>query len=125
MGKWKELAEPFCKTGSQCIGGKCERCAQQEPMACIVKGCSNHRHKGKFVGDLCSPCATFITTGEGKYSQAYRNSQREWQGLTDKEILADEVLRYHFGLHGGAGPVSKKGKAIVEAIEAKLKEKNT
>jgi hypothetical protein len=51
--------------------------------------------------------------------------QREWQGLTDKEILADEVLRYHFGLHGGAGPVSKKGKAIIEAIEARLKEKNT
>jgi len=51
--------------------------------------------------------------------------QREWQGLTDKEILADDVLRYHFGLSGGAGPVSKKGKAIVAAVEAKLKEKNT
>ena len=51
--------------------------------------------------------------------------QREWQELTDKEVLADDVLRYHFGLNGGAGPVSKKGKAVIEAIEAKLKEKNT
>jgi hypothetical protein len=51
--------------------------------------------------------------------------QREWQGLTDEEILADDVLRYHFGLNGGAGPVSKKGKAVIAAIEAKLKEKNT
>jgi len=49
----------------------------------------------------------------------------EWQGLTDEEILTDDVLRYHFGLNGGAGPVSKKGKAVIAAIEAKLKEKNT
>jgi len=50
--------------------------------------------------------------------------QREWQGLTDKEILADDVLRYHFGLNGGAGPVSKKGKAIIAAVETKLRGKN-
>ena len=50
--------------------------------------------------------------------------KREWVGLTDDEILADDVLRYHFGMNGGAGPVSKKGKTIIEAIEAKLKEKN-
>lgn len=51
-------------------------------------------------------------------------AQDGWQKLTDKEILADDVLRYHFGLNGGAGPVSKKGKEIVAAVEAKLKEKN-
>ena len=51
--------------------------------------------------------------------------QREWVGLTDKEILADDVLRYYFGLNGGAGPVSKSGRKIVDALEAKLKEKNT
>ncbi len=115
MGKWKELAEPFCKTGSQCIGGKCERCAEQEPMACIVKGCSNHRHKGKFVGNLCSPCHTFITTGEGKYSQAYRNSQRPWQGLTDEEIMS---------LLPGAVRLPPGWSETVRAIEAKLRERN-
>ena len=38
--------------------------------------------------------------------------------LTDEEILADETLRYYFGLNGGAGPVSKQGRKIVNAIEA-------
>jgi hypothetical protein len=38
--------------------------------------------------------------------------------LTDEQILADETLRYHFGLNGGAGPVSKKGRAVIDAIEA-------
>ena len=38
--------------------------------------------------------------------------------LTDKQILADETLRYYFGLNGGAGPVSKQGRKIVNAIEA-------
>lgn len=47
-----------------------------------------------------------------------------WVGLTDKEILADDVLRYYFGLNGGAGPVSKSGRKIVDALEAKLKERN-
>jgi hypothetical protein len=50
--------------------------------------------------------------------------RQTWVGLTDKEILADDVLRYHFGLNGGAGPVSKSGRKIVDAIEAKLRSKN-
>ena len=32
---------------------------------CIVKGCQNHRHEGRFVGDLCAPCHGMLT--EGKY----------------------------------------------------------
>ncbi|WP_157639945.1 hypothetical protein [Burkholderia ubonensis] len=32
---------------------------------CIVKGCLNHRHQGRFIGDLCSPCHAMLT--EGKY----------------------------------------------------------
>lgn len=50
--------------------------------------------------------------------------QREWIGLTDEEILADEVLRYHFALNGGAGPISKKGRAIIAAVNDNLREKN-
>ena len=50
---------------------------------------------------------------------------KRWVELTDKEILADDVLRYYFGLNGGAGPVSKSGRKIVDALEAKLKERNT
>ena len=67
------------------------------------------------------------TVGDG--SNGYPISRirlyKDWVSLTDEEILADDVLRYHFGLNGGAGPLSKKGKAIISAVEAKLKEKNT
>ena len=51
-------------------------------------------------------------------------AQRDWVGLTDEEILSDETMRYYYGMNGGAGPVSQKGKKVVAAIEAKLKEKN-
>jgi hypothetical protein len=57
--------------------------------------------------------------------KAGRKDESEWQGLTDEEILADDVLRYHFALNGGAGPISKKGRAIIAAVNDKLREKNT
>ena len=66
------------------------------------------------------------TVGDGSngYPITPMRPYKKWVGLTDEEILADDVLRYHFGMNGGAGPVSKKGKTIIETIEAKLKEKN-
>ena len=66
-----------------------------------------------------------LAQSEPEYLAFMDTPQRTWVGLTDKEILADDVLRYHFGLNGGAGPVSKSGRKIVDALEAKLKEKNT
>jgi len=51
-------------------------------------------------------------------------AQRTWVGLTDEEILSDDTLRYYYGMNGGAGPVSQKGKKVIAAIEAKLKQKN-
>jgi hypothetical protein len=41
---------------------------------CIVINCSNRNNEGGFIGNLCSPCYAFITTGKGRYSQMYRNS---------------------------------------------------
>jgi len=35
-----------------------------EEVECLVKGCTNKRHEGKFIGDLCAPCHEMITTGE-------------------------------------------------------------
>lgn len=66
------------------------------------------------------------TVGDGSngYPITPMRLYKKWVGLTEDEILADDVLRYHFGMNGGAGPVSKKGKTIIEAIETKLKEKN-
>jgi hypothetical protein len=95
---------------------------RQASHKCIVKGCENHANQGVFVGDLCSPCHTFITTGEGVYSQAYRNAKRDWVGLTDEDRQAalesmpdmfEGFLRKWGCLH------------FSEIIEVKLKEKNT
>ncbi len=44
--------------------------------------------------------------------------KREWQGLTDEEII--ELLDY-----GQYGRVPEYARNFVDAIEAKLKEKNT
>jgi len=52
-------------------------------------------------------------------------AKREWVGLTDEEILSDDTLRYYYGMNGGAGPVSQKGKKVIAAIEQRLKDKNT
>jgi hypothetical protein len=43
-------------------------------IKCIVKDCANHKHQGKFIGDLCSPCFSFLVEGEGTFSQLYRNT---------------------------------------------------
>jgi len=36
----------------------------------------------------------------------------------EKIVMASKLLRYHFALNGGAGPVSNKGKEIVRALYA-------
>jgi len=89
----------------------------EEQLKCIVKDCENHTHEGGFVGDLCSPCHEFITTGQGVCSQAYRNTKREWVGLTDEEIRQ----LWHSWLDGDAST----DWAFERSIEARLKEKNT
>jgi hypothetical protein len=68
-------------------------------------------HEGRFVGELCTPCHIFITTGEGTYSQAYRNSQREWVGLTEDDLSVCK---------GDEAQV-----LLAKYWETKLKQKNT
>jgi hypothetical protein len=40
---------------------------------CIVHGCSNHTNQGRFVGDVCSPCYTMITTGKIMPTDSFLN----------------------------------------------------
>jgi hypothetical protein len=47
---------------------------KKKSKRCIVKNCTNRTNEGSFVGGLCSPCHNFITTGQGQFSQMYRNS---------------------------------------------------
>lgn len=46
-------------------------------MKCITHNCPNHSDQGRFIGDLCSPCHQFITTGIGEHSQVYRNAENK------------------------------------------------
>lgn len=71
--------------------------------------------------DACDICDEVAAA----YNSGVEHTKREWVSLTDEEILADDTLRYHFGMNGGAGPLSEKGKAIVGAFNALLKERNT
>jgi len=89
------------------------------PPKCIVKDCENHADQGLFIGDLCTPCHNFTTTGEGIYSQAYRNTKREWDSLTEEEISA--IAKKLFGAPYDAGA----NRSFARAIEAALKTKNT
>lgn len=66
-------------------------------IKCIVKGCENHKNEGGFEDGMCLPCYLFITTGEGVYSQAYRNAKPT--ELTDEEI--HKIAQEHF--HAGLG----------------------
>jgi len=75
--------------------GKDPRCPCQDGDACHYKDCGDTKA-------LLVPAA--------------QPAQRK--PLTDKQILADETLRYYFGQNGGAGPVSKQGRKVVDAIEA-------
>ncbi len=58
-------------------------------MKCIVKDCENHVHQGNFVGAICSPCNQFLTTGEGIYSQLYRNTV-----VAEREACAKRLEEY-------------------------------
>lgn len=42
---------------------------------CIVKGCKNHRHQGRFVGELCAPCHGMLTEGKFVASTAWFASE--------------------------------------------------
>ena len=82
---------------------------------CVVKDCTNRTNQGGFVGEICTPCYEFITEGTGKFSQAYRNAQKEWQGLSYDEMKQLSTDAYIY-----------EGNDIdlIKRTEAMLKEKN-
>ena len=111
----KALAQPVfdCPRCGYC-------CPEAEPVAWAVQACSkmwrgefaeiDAKAEAKRIGGTCVAYAL--------YTAPPLPVQPERQPLTDKQILADETLRYYFGQHGGAGPVSKQGRKVVDAIEA-------
>jgi len=41
---------------------------------CAVHDCKNKRGEGNFVGEFCTPCWLFITTGRSPHNQVYVNA---------------------------------------------------
>lgn len=65
-------------------------------MKCIVLDCENHSHQGLFAGALCMPCYIYISSGDGKYSQAYRNAMNtkaECIALLVEEVGRQTAIR--------------------------------
>ena len=62
-------------------------------MQCIVHNCENTDDPetgGEFVGNICSPCHEYITTGKGDCSQAYRNGlETAWYTLLKPHSIED------------------------------------
>ena len=58
-------------------------------MRCIVKGCENHEQEGWFVGNLCKPCHTMLTTGKVNPSNAW--FVRAIEGAKE-ELLKDVTI---------------------------------
>jgi len=95
---------------------------QREALRTAIAEAEKQETWEQFYPDMGKPVTS---NGMPAYEGPLSAAQRQWVGLTDEEILSDDILRYYYGMNGGAGPVSQKGKKVVAAIEAKLKEKNT
>ena len=118
--------EPPCKTGSQCVGGKCPQCvvSEPEPVAKMremleVQGRDGTWDYDPYSHGLYNGMELMVALAEGR-DPVFREApekwlsappQREWQGLTDEERYLGDAR-------------SEQEIEYARAIEAKLKEKN-
>lgn len=59
---------------------------------CVVKGCTNHRHQGKFLGDLCTPCYHMLMSGEIQHGATFiHDMERELNLLRELALAASDV----------------------------------
>ena len=111
---------------------------------CIVMNCVNHADEGEFVGDLCSPCHKFVTSGRGVHSQAYRNSRQieprrmtfDLEFMPESDVDREELDCLFCGLRNCGYPVTLRGHGTVvrglhgqcldahEAAVSRLKSRN-
>lgn len=40
-------------------------------QSCIMKGCTNQKYQGRFIGNLCVPCYRMITEGKIGYGETW------------------------------------------------------
>ena len=91
---------------------------------CIVHNCPNHKHEGSFIGDLCAPCHTMITSGEIKYGKTFvheiRDRIEELEATLAKAVEIAEVLSgaVEYDYHGNVADPEER-QAIQELAELK------
>ena len=56
---------------------------------CLVLGCENKTNQGSFVGGLCSPCYTMLTTGEMGYGETYFHGMAQWIRVLEAKLDED------------------------------------
>lgn len=75
--KWEKACREFLKGCSctkptnllqeecpECLKAFCDHLRElKEKEECIVYGCTNKKHEGNFIGNICCPCYKIITTG--------------------------------------------------------------
>jgi len=56
---------------------------------CIVYGCTNKKHQGMFMGDICAPCWGIITTGKANQTDSFLKIllEKEKETLKFKESV--------------------------------------
>ena len=99
---------------------------EQEPVACIgTNGELMWLNKPRVIYSKPQPLYTappqqepVIDKSAAKRIATSLGWTSQRKPLTDEQIMANDVLRYHFALNGGAGPISKKGRKVIDAIEA-------
>ena len=110
-------AEPEQKRPQNCGTGYCscvECVMEQEPVAWMYDWlCDGNLITGWIAHNESEIPKTVASNVRPLYT-----TPPQRKPLTNEEILADDTLRYYFGQNGGAGPVSKQGRKVVDAIEA-------
>lgn len=59
---------------------------------CMVKGCTNKKHEGNFVGDMCVPCYEMIT--EGKMNPSKNFIYTMYQELENVKKRLRQIKKY-------------------------------
>jgi len=62
---------------------------------CIVKGCTNKKWQGRFVGDLCAPCHSYITNGKIGFTNSFLGKlKHELKKKNEPVISRDDFIFY-------------------------------
>jgi hypothetical protein len=72
-------------------------------LKCSIPGCANHTDEGRFVGEICAPCHSYIARNEGTCSQAYRNEVFKANLRSLAKWLSDNPGGSLFIVEDGAG----------------------